>query len=255
MAEITFFHYIHRDTVLHCMDGRLNLVCMLLLSLSASFATALHHYLVPFCLLIVALRIAKLPWTALLKEMKFFGLLILIVISINAYTIPGDPIPNLPLPGLSLQGIITGLRLAGRLINIILICVVVTGTTPLRTFGNVIEWFLRPVPFVPETRIATMISLTFVLIPVLFGEFAEMMTAQKARGVELRKNPIKRLYFAVFPFLEQTLRRTDQIVKAMEARGYSEVRTRAVFKSNKSDWLIFALCLLVFLYVVLSKRG
>lgn len=252
MAEITFFHYIHRDTVLHRMDGRLKLVCMLLISLSASFAPALHHYLLLFCLLLVALRTAKLPWTALFKELKFFGLIILLVISINAYTIPGDPISYLPLPGLSRQGVVTGLRFAGRLINILLVCVVVTGTTSIRTFGNVIEWFLRPVPFVPETRIATMVSLTFVLIPVLFDQFAEMMTAQKARCIELRKNPIKRLYFAVFPFLEQTLRRTDQIVEAMEARGYSELRTRAVFKSNKCDWLILALCLLVFLYVILS---
>ena len=75
MAEITFFHYIHRDTVLHRMDGRLKLVCMLLISLSASFAPALHHYLLLVCLLLVALRNAKLPWTALFKELKCFGLI------------------------------------------------------------------------------------------------------------------------------------------------------------------------------------
>lgn len=255
MADLTFFHYIHRDTILHRMDGRLKLACMLLISLSVSFATALHHYLLPFCLLVVALRIAKLPWTALLKELKVFGLIIIGVLSINAFQMPGDPIPNLPLPGVSLQGVITGLRFAGRLINIILVCVVITGTTSLRTFSHVIEWFLRPVPFVPETRVATMISLTFVLIPMFLEEFTEMMTAQRARCVELRKNPIRRLSFAVFPFLEQTLRRTDQIVEAMAARGYSETRTRFVFKSNKIDWLILALCLLVFLTVVLGKRG
>ncbi|NLM38260.1 MAG: energy-coupling factor transporter transmembrane protein EcfT [Firmicutes bacterium] len=252
MAEITFFQYIYGDTILHRMDGRLKLACMLLLSLAASFATALHHYLLAFGLLIFALRLAKLPWTALLKDLRFFGLIILLVISINAWTIPGDPIPTLPLPGLSRQGVVAGLRFAGRLAIIVLVCAVVTGTTPLRTFGQVIEWVLRPIPFVPAARIATMVTLTFALIPVLLGQFAEMMAAQKARGIELRKNPVRRLYYAVFPFLEQMLRRTDQIVEAMEARGYSEVRTRAVFKSTKRDWLIFLLCLSVFLYVCCS---
>ncbi|NLW59512.1 MAG: energy-coupling factor transporter transmembrane protein EcfT [Firmicutes bacterium] len=255
MAEMTLFRYLHRDTVLHRMDGRLKLGSMLLLSVSASLAGALRHYLVLFCLLCIALRVAKLPWAALLKELKFFALIIWVVLSINATTIPGDPIPNLPLPGVTVQGVITGLRFAGRLINIILICVVTTGTTPLRTLRHVIEWCLRPLPFVPEVRIATMIQLTFALIPVLFIEFAEMSRAQKARCLEVRKNPIKRMYYTVLPFLEQTLHRTDQIVEAMEARGYSEIRTKAAFKSKTSDWLIFTLCLFVFLVIVFTKRG
>ena len=61
MAEITFFHYIHKDTILHRMDGRLKLLCLLLLSLSASFASQLEHYLVLLFVVIFALLIAKLP--------------------------------------------------------------------------------------------------------------------------------------------------------------------------------------------------
>ncbi|HHW28298.1 MAG TPA: energy-coupling factor transporter transmembrane protein EcfT [Syntrophomonadaceae bacterium] len=251
MAEMTFFHYIHRDTVLHRMDGRFKLLCMLLLSLSASFASQLQHYLVLLFVVTLALLIAKLPFKALLKDLKFFGILILIVFVVNAFNIPGDPIPNFPITSISLQGVITGLRFAARLTIIIIVCAVLTGTTPLMTLRNVIEWYLRPLPFVPEVRIATMINLTFMLIPLIFDNFAEMMKAQKARCVELRKNPIKRINFIVFPLLNQTLRRVDEIAYAMEARCYSEVRTRAVFKSNKIDWLLLAICLSVFLFVIL----
>ena len=251
MAEMTFFHYIHKNTVLHRMDGRLKLMCMLLLSLSASFASELQHYLVPLFVVIIALLTAKLPFTTLLKDMNFFGIIILIVILVHAFNTPGDPIPNFPITSISIQGVITGLRFAGRLIIIIMVCAVITGTTPLMTFRKVIEWCLRPIPFVPEVRIATMINLTFALIPVILDNFTEMMNAQKSRCVELRKNPIKRINFIVFPLLSQTLRRADEIVYAMESRCYSEVRTMAIFKSNKIDWLILAICISVLLFVVL----
>jgi biotin transport system permease protein len=197
------------------------------------------------------LIIAKLPIIALLKDMKFFAIIILIVMVTNAFTIAGDPVPYFPIESVSMQGVITGLRFAGRLTLIIMICTIVTGTTSLLIFKNVIEWYLRPIPFIPEVRVATMISLTFVLIPVIFDSYTEMMNAQKSRCVELQKNPIKRVNFIVFPLLSRTLRRTDEIVYAMESRCYSEVRTRAIFKTNKIDWLILTICVAVLFFVIL----
>ncbi|MDR1320883.1 MAG: energy-coupling factor transporter transmembrane protein EcfT [Gracilibacteraceae bacterium] len=252
MAGVTFFHYIHKDSILHKMDGRLKLLCMLIISIAAGFASQWQHYLAPLCVIIIALAAAKLPVAALLKDMKFFAVIILIVFVADAFNIKGDPIPGFPVDYVSIQGVAAGLRFAGRLILIITACSVMTGTTSLLTFKNVIEWYLRPVPFIPEVRVATMINLTFVLIPVIFDSYTEMRDAQKSRCVQLRKNPVKRVSFIVFPLLEQTLRRADEIVYAMESRCYSELRTRAVFKTKKIDWLILAICLLSFLFVILS---
>jgi len=194
---------------------------------------------------------ARLPIIALLKDMKFFAVIILIVLVTNAFTIAGDPIPGFPIESVSMQGVARGLRFAGRLVLIIMVCAVVTGTTSLLTFKNVIEWYLRPILFIPEARVATMVSLTFALIPVIFDSYAEMMSAQKSRCIELRKNPFKRLSFIAFPLLARTLRRADEIVYAMESRCYSETRTRALFKTNKADWLILAICASVLLFVFL----
>jgi len=251
MAQVTFFHYVHKDTALHRMDGRLKLLCMLLLSLSASFASEWQHYLAPLCLIAIALIAARLPVITLLKDMRFFAIIISIVLAANALTIAGDPIPGFPIESVSMQGMVRGLRFAGRLVLIIMVCALVTGTTSLLTFKNVIEWYLRPIPFIPETRVATMISLTFVLIPVIFDSYTEMMSAQKSRCIELRKNIIKRLNFIAFPLLARTLRRADEIVYAMESRCYSETRTKAIFKTNKADWLILAICAAVLLFILL----
>lgn len=250
MAQVTFFHYMSKDTVLHRMDGRLKLLCMLLMSLSASLATYWWHYLAALILAAVALMISKLPIAALLKDMKFFAVIILIVLVTNAFTIKGDPIPYFPIRGVSMQGVSIGLCFAGRLILIIMVCTIMTGTTSLFTFRNVVEWYLRPVPFISEVRVATMINLTFVLLPVIFDSYTEMMDAQKSRCVELRRNPIKRVSFIIFPLLNRTLKRTDEIVYAMESRCYSEVRTRAEFKTNKVDWLILAICTALLFFVI-----
>lgn len=251
MAQVTFFYYIHQNTVLHRMDGRLKLLCMVLLSLAVSFASALHHYLLLSGVIVIALLIARLPIIALLKDMQFFAVIIIIVLVADAFNITGDPIPGCPIAGISVQGLVEGLRFAGRLILILLVCMIMTGTTSLLTFRNVIEWYLRPIPFIPAARIATMINLTFVLIPVIFDSYAEMMHAQKSRCVQLRKNPIKRISYIVFPLLSRTLQRTDEMVFAMEARCYSEVRTRPIFKTARKDWLMCAICLTVLLFVVL----
>ena len=103
----------------------------------------------------------------------------------------------------------------------------------------------------PAAKVATMINLTFLLIPVLLDNFGEIMNAQNSRCVQLRKNPVKRLKFLVFPFLDQALRRADEIINAMEARCYSEIRTRAEFRSTITDWLLLAVALTVFLFVLL----
>lgn len=251
MAQMTFFHYIHKNTLIHQMDGRIKLLCMLLLSLSASFASEWKHYVIPLCLIVIALIIARLPVITILKEMKFFAFLIMIVFVSNAIAIPGDPLPVLPFESISIQGVIRGGHFIGSLILIILISVIITSTTSFLTYKKAIEWYLRPIPFVPEVRIATMINLVFMLIPIILDSYKEMIEAQKSRCVELQKNPIKRLKFITSPLLSRTLQRADEIIYAMESRCYCEIRTKEIFKTNKIDWSILAICVVVFFLVIL----
>jgi energy-coupling factor transporter transmembrane protein EcfT len=227
MAQVTFFHYIHKDTILHKMDGRLKLLCMLLLTLSVSFITEWYHYILLVCVVGLALVVSKLPLITIFKEMKLFAIMIVIILAMS------------------------GWPFATRLVLMLMISTAMAGTTSLLTIKNAIEWYLRPIPFVPEVRIATIINLTFVLIPVIFDNYLEMMNAGKARCIKLRKNPIQRIKFIVFPLLTRTLRRADEIVYAMESRCYSEIRTRAIFKTNKMDWLILAGCIVVLVFVLL----
>ncbi|MGI5902528.1 MAG: energy-coupling factor transporter transmembrane component T family protein [Desulfitobacteriia bacterium] len=236
MAEIVVFHYFPGNSILHRMDGRIKLICMILFSIAISLVSNIFSFIIlTVVLLLVLLWAANLPLIKLLKDMKYFSFLIAVIILFNSFT-----------PG----GIYTGVIASWRIVLIIMVCVIMTGTTSLITLRNVVEWYLRPLPFVPASRIAMMINLTFVFIPVIFDTVSEMLNAQKSRCVENRKNPLRRVMLIAYPLLFQTFRRTEEIILAMEARCYSEDRTRAVFAATIKDWFILGVTIL-FLTAVL----
>ncbi|HHT9110605.1 MAG TPA: energy-coupling factor transporter transmembrane component T family protein [Candidatus Brocadiaceae bacterium] len=254
MVELTIFHYMHKNSIIHKMDGRIKLACMILLSASVSFTSAKFALATLTIILLATLFIAKLPIMTLLNELRYFAFLIALVFGIRSFSIPGTPIPNFPLRVVTVEGITSGLLFAWRLILIIIICLILTGTTSFSSLRNVIEWFLRPIPFIPAARVAIMVNLTFVLIPLIFDQASEMLNAQKARCIEGRKNPVKRIMFIAFPLLVQTFRCADEMVLAMEARCYSEDRTRAVFTTTINDWFILAFSILVSSIVFFCTR-
>ena len=251
MAELTIFHYMYKDSMLHRMDGRIKLACMILFSASVSFTSAKLALVALTIILLVVLLTAKLPVMTLLNELRYFAFLIAIVFFVRCFTVPGSPIHNFPVPGVTLEGVNSGLIFGWRLVLIIIICIILTGTTSLASLRNVIEWYLRPIPFIPAARVATMVNLTFILIPLIFDQASEILNAQKARCIDGRKNPVKRIMFTAFPLLVQTFNCADEIAFAMEARCYSEDRTRAVFKTTVHDWFalffsILVLCVVFF---------
>ena len=250
MAELNIFHYLPRKSILHTMDGRIKLLCMVLFSIAASVAVRIFDLVCLTIVLLIALWGSQLPIKKLFTELRYFLFLIVMVFIVHSFSVPGAPVTNIPIPGLTWEGLRSGLLFGWRMILIILISTLLTGTTPLSLLRSVIEWFLRPLPFVHEARVATMFSLTFVLIPLLFDQASELLAAQKARCIEGRKNPIQRVIFLVYPLLLHTFMRADEIVFAMESRCYSEDRTPVIFKTNIYDWLVLLfsglVCTLVF---------
>lgn len=245
MAELNIFHYLPKKSpgaraLIHDMDGRIKLICMISFTITATLASRVLDLTILTSVLAMALIAAGLPVKRLVSEIKYFLFFIIIIIAFRSWSVPGTPIPYLPIHSVSWEGLESGLLFGWKLILIIGICAILTGTTSLTSLKNVIEWFLRPIPFIREARVATMFSLTFVLIPLIFDQAAEMMDAQKARGIENRKNPVLRISFLALPLLLQTFRRADEMVQAMESRCYSEERTPVYFKTNLKDWLLLA---------------
>ena len=241
MAELNIYHYLPKGSFIHHMDGRIKLICMILLSIAISITGRISDLTVLSVILMIVLFSSKLPVQKLFLELRYFIFLIALVLVVHSFSIPGTPLTHLPLMNPTREGLVSGLLFGWRLLLLITISVILTATTTLSTLKDGIQWLLRPIPFIPEAKVATMIGLTFTLVPLIFDQASEMSDAQKARCVAGRKNPVERIVFLVFPLILQTFRRADEMVYAMESRCYSAERTLATLKTKPSDWMVLIL--------------
>ena len=98
-----------------------------------------------------------------------------------------------------------------------------------------LQWVLKPLPFVPEKRVAIMISLMIRFLPLILDQGREISNAQKARGIERVKNPVKRLSLFGIALIRRIFETADRLVLAMEARCFSEDRTDPELHFSKTD--------------------
>ena len=237
MANVTLFHYIPGQSSLHKADPRFKIAMMLLLSLAVMSARNYHWLGILSIVTAVAFGSSRLPLRRLVGEGRpviFFGCVLLLIYS---WTAPGKvPITRF-LPGLTWQGLTLGLLFIWKFFLVFLGGLIFTGTTTSQNICDAVEALLKPVPFLPAARLATMIGLIFVLTPLLLDQTVEMMEAQASRGILSNKNPLDRIRCLVIPLSTRIIHRAEQLALAMEARGYSEQRTPPVFHAKLSDWL------------------
>ena len=151
-----------------------------------------------------------------------------------------------------MQGITNGILVCWRLALIVILGFAFISTTPPSAIKAAVQWFLKPVPFIPEKKVAVMMGLILRFVPVILDQARETAEAQKARGVENRKNPVYRLIKLSFPILRRTFERADNLVLAMEARCFIENRTDPELVTQKRDWVaLMAVCCLCVLLTIL----
>jgi energy-coupling factor transporter transmembrane protein EcfT len=250
MAELTSFGYFSGDSVLHHLDPRFKLLSIILLSL-----VCLNLYFISLgiftCLLLGIIFLSRLPLSSGIRDLRYFFFLLLLVFIARVLTTGGPSMVDFHLVSISRQGLHDGLLICWRLAFIVLLGFTLITTTRPPEIKAAVQWYLKPVPFIPEKKVAMMMGLILRFVPVIFDQAAESAEAQRARCVQNRKNPIYRLTKLGFPLMRRTFERADDLVAALEARGFSENRTDPELASHPRDWLalfaIIGLCTAVIL--------
>lgn len=236
MAELTSFGFFSGTSLLHKLDPRFKLLFIVLLSLlclNLDFTS-----LGIFSALLLGLTIyARLPLKSGLKELRYFFVLLAFVFIARLLATGGDQLIAFKFFSISRQGLYDGVLVCGRLVVIVLLGFTLIATTRPAEIKAAVQWYLKPVPFIPEQKVAMMMGLTLRFVPLIFDQAAETAEAQKARCVQNRRNPAYRLIKLGFPLLRRTFERADDLVAAIEARGYTENRTNPELFSNRRDWI------------------
>jgi biotin transport system permease protein len=251
MAELTFFSYITGNSLLHRMDARFKFVFIISLSLVGLNADLRQLGLLTLILLGIILH-ARLPLVSGLKEMRYFLILLLLIFAARALATDGIALISLRYFTVSRQGIYDGVLVCWRLALIVILGFAFISTTPPSSIKAAVQWFLKPVPLVPEKKVAVMMGLILRFVPVIINQAGETASALKARAVENRKNPVYRLARFGFPLMRRTFERADDLVIAMEARAFTENRTDPELIAGKRDWIALTVvgCLCISLTIM-----
>jgi len=242
VAELTAFGYFSGNSLLHSLDSRFKLLfiaVLSLVSLNLNFA-ALGIISI---LLLGFIIYSRLPLYAMFKELRYFFILLAFVFVARALSTGGDPLLDFKLFTVSHQGLSAGMLVCWRLALVVLLAFTMITTTRPSDIKAAVQWYLKPIPFIPEKKVAIMMGLILRFVPVIFDQAAETAEAQKARCVQNRKNPVYRLIKLGFPLLRRTFERADDLVAAMEARGFTENRTDPQLVAHRRDWI--ALCVVI----------
>ncbi|MCF6246608.1 MAG: energy-coupling factor transporter transmembrane protein EcfT [Desulfobacula sp.] len=238
-------------SALHLLDARLKffLICLVSTSmLSASFVPCLIYSL----LLILFFNLARIKVFQLLISMKFFLLLLGFIFLARCFSTPGDTLISAYGISISRLGVTTGFLVAFKFLLVMMTGLLFSGTTRPAQVKGAVQWFLRPIPFLPEKRVAVMISLSLAFMPIILKQNQKVADAQAARCGNLEKNPVKKIIRMVLPLLKKIFLCADNIILAMESRCYTEDRTDPEFQpSGKEPSFLLGSLILAFVFIVL----
>lgn len=249
MAGLTPFDFRPGRSFLHRLDARAKALSIALISIAMMPAKPMSCLIFALVVLIVATN-SGIKWGKTLRSIRGFLLLLTFIVLARALSTPGEDLFSFRSLSISREGIFQGSLTAFKFFLIMVTGILFTATTPVSGIKHSAQWFLKPVPFVPEKRVAVMIGLAVRFIPVLLKQARDVSDARKARCSDLRKNPFRKTVHLSLPLLRKTFLAADQLVMAMESRCYSDDRTDPEFTPSGKEAVFLSITLFIALGLI-----
>lgn len=228
-----FLSYQAGTSVLHRLDPRTKLLCMVIIVADALLASVPQGMIVVYALVVVAAMAARHLLPALWRTLRPLLILIVLFGILIAVVTPGRAFIHVWIIAPSHQGLDLAIRLGLQSLAIIVSSSLLSLTTPPLSLARAMEWsvgFLRVVR-VPIDDIIAMVAIGLTFVPLLIEETRKVIVAQRARGADLGMNAMldeRAMAALLIPLLLANLRRGEELAESMDARLYgSGPRTTA----------------------------
>ena len=249
LTEITLGQYFPGNSWIHRLDPRTKILATIIYIIAIFFADTPLSYGILTAFAALVILISRLPWLMVLKSLKPIWIIVILTMLIHMFTAPGEHIIfTWKFLSVTQEGLDMGLKMAVRLVLLLLFSSVLTFTTSPIVLTDGIEHLLRPFKAVgvPAHELAMMMTIALRFIPTLMEETDKIMKAQKSRGSDIGEGNLiakaKSMIPILVPLFISAFRRADELAMAMEARSYrgGEGRTRMkAMRMHKSDgWAI-----------------
>jgi len=234
MAELSLMGYRSGDTAIHRLDPRLKLAAVAVVSV-LSLNAGWPGLVLLTLMIVLGLGAMRLSARALLQDARYLMFLLFLILAARAVFTPGSPLARLGPVVISREGVVDGLLVSWRLACIFGLGAMLVMTTRVASLSAAAAWFLRPVPWVNERRVGTMLGLVVRFVPVIFTQGSVTLDAYRSRGGDRRRNPVTRVSLLVTPMLRRIFLNADRLAIAMAARCYSDTRTEPGFRPGVVD--------------------
>lgn len=247
LRDITIGQYIPGDSVVHRLDPRTKIICLILYMIGLFLVNNVQGYLFVTIITVGIIYLAHIPYLMILKGLKPLTIIIILTVGLHIFLTEGGELlwqwGFLHIYG---QGLRQGIFMALRLIYLVIITSLLTLTTTPIVLTDGIEKILKAL-FVPIAHeLAMIMTIAIRFIPTLIEETDKIMKAQMARGADFESGGLikraKNLIPLLVPLFLSSFRRADDLAMAMEARCYhgGEKRTRMKQLMMKSrDYLAY----------------
>jgi energy-coupling factor transport system permease protein len=268
LRNVTIGQYIPTGSPIHRLDPRTKIVAAAVLILSISFNRSIVANLIFTAIVLGITLLARIPLSYIARGL-LLGLPALVLIFIMQFLFQGwvDPPGRIyfewgwiRVTRYSLHVIFLSMA---RITGFIFLTSLVTMTSTTTELTHGVEHLLAPFRRfgVPSHELALILTISLRFVPTLAEELERIIKAQLSRGAELggsywRVDKVARgLVPLLVPLFLGAFRRAEDLVAAMEARGYisGDGRTNYVeLHANRVDYFAVALVLIIAAWLIWS---
>ena len=248
LKDITLGQYFPGDTLIHKLDPRTKLLCVILYIVALFSAKSVLTYGIMITVLAVSVLVSRVPFKSLTKGLKPVYFVVAFTAVMNMFFTAGTPVAELwLLRHITWEGIIAAVQMVLRIVLLITGTFLLTYTTSPIALTDGMELLFAPLKKikVPVHEMTMMMSMALRFIPTLIEETDKIMSAQKARGADFETGSLmqraKALVPLLVPLFVSAFRRADELATAMECRCYhgDEGRTKLnVLHYQTRDYLV-----------------
>lgn len=264
LSEMTLGQYFPGDSVIHKLDPRFKIVCIILYIVALFSAKSYLAFAVVVASTLAIVLSSRLSLRMIMKSVKPVMFILAFTIVANLLWTSGEkPLLEFWIIKIYPEGIRYAFLMALRIVCLIVSTfVLLTYTTSPVALTDAIERLLSPMKAIglPVHEFSMMMTIALRFIPTLIEETQKIMNAQKARGADFESGNLLRRAKALVPILiplfVSAFRRADELAGAMECRLYNggNGRTRMkTMKAKTSDFVALLIFCVVCVFIIASR--
>ena len=234
MSRIPIGTYIPGGSLLHRLDARAKMLCLIALIVAIIYTNSIPGYGIMALLVGLLVFLSRLDLKIALASVKRIIPFFLVIFLMNSlFYDQGQPLCSWWFFRPSIAGMIVGMNVVLKLILLMILFNILMSTTAPMKVTSALASLLHPLGYIgiPVADLALMISVALQFIPTLMEETEMIRKAQTARGARFESPRLKEkaesIMPLVIPIFLGAFRRADELAMAMEARGYRGGKRRA----------------------------